>query len=466
MCVIIHGLKKKHVRRVEVQTAMRNNGSGFFGVALKPDGTRDMIRTLSEDDFLKFFDEKVADDDGFVMHARIPSHGPKTLDNVHGWEEDGILFSHNMTLTDLKPMMTKLKWGDKTDSEFFFRKVFMPYYRGLGPDAYKDGKFHPDLQAYVEHFCGSWNKFCFVMPDNNVIRIGPWVNEKDRLENGEIAFWASNSTYTVRGYSGYAGFDDEDDYYGVLGVGAGVGGSKMHRGRHNPQSQAKASSNFDGKLLLGSCGTLTVLKLAVIDWTMQNLVTTRIIGAAGEVRSKFEAILALSVPPHFNQEGYRIVASWLPKIVEQDGVKNLVESYAKHIEERICTEAGKFPRVLPGKWSLEDGLKKLYACIEAAKMALNIDYRFQETDPCKMVTAFEMRVSRKGNPVMERVASVDLLGIDSMKEEDVFAAFGRIIKAMREEALKELADAEKEKADKAGAIDVTAESAAIAKGDD
>ena len=438
MCVIIHGLKKKHVRRGEVQTAMRNNGAGFFGVALKSGGKREMIRTLSEDEFLKFFDEKVADDDGFVMHARIPSHGTKTLENVHGWEEDGILFSHNMTLTDLKPMMTKLAWGDKTDSEFFFRKIFMPYYRGLGAEAYKGGKFHPDLQAYVEHFCGSYNKFCFVMPDNNVIRVGPWVNEKDRKEGDEIAFWASNSTYSTSGWYGgrSGGYVIDDDDYDLDGWDGHLGG-KSHRGRHLPQSREKASV-FDGKLLLGNCGPLTVLKLAVIDWTMQNLVTTRVIGSEGAARAKYEAMLALSVPPHFNKDGYGIVASGLPKIMGPTEVAELVAAYAKHIECQICTEAGKYPKVLPGNWTLEDGLKKLNSHIEAAKRMLSIDYRFQEKDPCRMVSAFEMRISRKGNPVMERVAPIDLLGIDSMKEEDVFAAFGRIIKVMHDEAAKEL----------------------------
>jgi hypothetical protein len=41
------------------------------------------------------------------------------------------------------------------------------------------------------------NKVCFVMPDNTVLRYGSWVSEPDRKHEGEIAFYASNTTYKV-----------------------------------------------------------------------------------------------------------------------------------------------------------------------------------------------------------------------------------------------------------------------------
>ena len=167
MCVILHALKKKHVRKEEILQAMKANDAGFFMAALKPDGGRETIRTLAQEDAVKFFDKEVGDDDAFVMHARIPSRGTKTLDNVHGWEQDGVYFCHNMTLSDLDDVMDEEKWKG-TDSEFFFRKVFMPFYKALGKDAYKDGKFAEPLDRLVRIAVQRSNKFLFIMPDNGV----------------------------------------------------------------------------------------------------------------------------------------------------------------------------------------------------------------------------------------------------------------------------------------------------------
>ena len=222
MCVICHAAKKRHIKREEVEEAMRNNSSGFCMVALHGDGTREVLRTLERKAALDFFDGKVKEEDEFVMHARIPSVGEVAMDNVHGWEEDGILFMHNMTIRDIDDMIKRVSWKG-TDSEFFFRKIFIPFYRGLGDQAYKDGKFHPDLDNLVEHFVGYSNKFCFIMPDNRVLRYGSWVDEPDRKENGETAFHASNGTYRVKAWKGveptsvgsFRRSVGYDDFYGL-----------------------------------------------------------------------------------------------------------------------------------------------------------------------------------------------------------------------------------------------------------
>lgn len=194
MCVICTAAKKRHMKRAEVLEAIKHNSAGFFGFTVH-DGQRRTIRTLDDKEFMEFFDS-VGDDEPWVMHARIPSRGEKSLENVHGWEEDGIIFCHNMTLSALDGMMKHAGW-EKTDSEFFFRHVFVPFYRGCGPDAYKDGKFCPDLDNLVDHFCGYSNKFLFIMPDNSLVRYGSWTEEKDRKEDGKCAFYASNPSYKV-----------------------------------------------------------------------------------------------------------------------------------------------------------------------------------------------------------------------------------------------------------------------------
>lgn len=216
MCVICHAAKKRYMKRAEVVQAMKANNAGFFGFTVH-DGARRTIRTLDDKEFLKFFDECVGDDDVWVMHARIPSRGEKTVANVHGWEQDGILFCHNMTLSQLDDMMKNAKW-EGTDSEFFFRHIFIPFYKGCGgPEACKDGKFCPDLDNLVRHFCGYQNKFLFIMPDDTVVRYGNWVEEKDRkTDDGQVAFHASNGSYKVykpRWPQTSTGFDARDGYY-------------------------------------------------------------------------------------------------------------------------------------------------------------------------------------------------------------------------------------------------------------
>ena len=195
MCVICAAAKKRHMKRAEVLEAIRHNNAGFFGFTVH-DGARRTIRTLDEKQFMAFFDDVVEDDDMWVMHARIPSRGDKNIDNVHGWEEDGIIFCHNMTISSIDGMMKNVKW-EGTDSEFFFRHIFMPFFRGCGPDAYKDGRFCQDLDNLVRYFVGYSNKFLFIMPDNTLVTYGDWVKEEGRQEDGKCAFYASNSSYKV-----------------------------------------------------------------------------------------------------------------------------------------------------------------------------------------------------------------------------------------------------------------------------
>lgn len=182
------------MNREEVLQAIKSNSAGFFGFTLE-DGKRRTIRTLDSKEFMEFYDS-VKDDNVWIMHARIPSRGETNLENVHGWEEEGIIFTHNMTISAIDGMMKRAEWG-KTDSEFFFRHIFMPFYRGCGKDAYKDGALHPDLDNLVRHFCGLNNKFLFIMPDNKVLTFGEWHKEETRQENGKCAFYASNLSYKV-----------------------------------------------------------------------------------------------------------------------------------------------------------------------------------------------------------------------------------------------------------------------------
>ena len=198
MCIIIHALSKRHVRRSEIENSMDANPAGFFMETIrKRRGERPetkSVRTLDRDTLLRFFDAADKDDE-IVFHARIPSRGETNVENVHGWTEDGITFAHNMTITSIDDMMKRANWNG-TDSEFFFRKLFIPFFRGCGKSAYAGGKFCDEVHNFVQHFVGYSNKFVFIMPDGTVLRYGEWRNEPDRrTEDGKVAFYASNATY-------------------------------------------------------------------------------------------------------------------------------------------------------------------------------------------------------------------------------------------------------------------------------
>lgn len=190
MCVIIHTAKKRLLKRSELTTAMNNNKSGFFLAELLPKGRRNMIRTLDMQKAIGFW-EKIPDDSEVVMHFRVPSRGCTSESNVHGWEDSGILFCHNRTFHSLGGVMREENWAG-TDSEYFFRRLFMPLYKSMGGRgvAYKDGKLCAPLDRMVRAVCGDYNKVMMVMPDNKVLHYGLWEGETDR-----DGFKASNRSY-------------------------------------------------------------------------------------------------------------------------------------------------------------------------------------------------------------------------------------------------------------------------------
>ena len=179
MCVIIHALEKQYLKLHEVRAAMDRNPDGFFmchwAAGSKNMDDRISLRTLDREEALRFFEE-IPDTDEFVMHARIPSQGTKTIDNVHGWEEEGVMFCHNMTITCLKELIELDKWKG-TDSEYFFKVFFIPLYRDahtVNPNL-KPSELGASASRLAALMCGSTNKFCFIMPDNTVVRMGKWV---------------------------------------------------------------------------------------------------------------------------------------------------------------------------------------------------------------------------------------------------------------------------------------------------
>lgn len=348
MCVICAAAKKRHMKKEEVLEAIKNNSAGFFGFTLK-NGERKTVRTLDDKEFVKFFDETVGDDDVWVMHARIPSRGEKSIDNVHGWSEDGIIFCHNMTITSIDGMMTNVNWKN-TDSEFFFRRIFMPFYRGCGEKAYEDGKFCEDLDNLVRHFCGTSNKFLFIMPDNRIVTYGNWVSEPDRKENGKCAFYASNASYKVYKqawkpaaaigyrypYEGNSLLEDYEDDYPPTPPGA----------RTTTMKQAGTDPEDRLKMVRDSVDDVQMCRLALCNLVARGLSSYREYNPGPdewdepiELADAVADAMASLTPSAFTDDTYDAVVTGLERLAEgagADGKAYGPEDFAEEFAEEFA----------------------------------------------------------------------------------------------------------------------------------
>ena len=191
MCIIMQAAKKELLKRKEILEAMRNNPSGYFLLSIKGN-KKDWIRTLDKDVALVFIDRQPNDAE-LLMHFRVPSAGMSgDYRGIHGWDEEGIIFCHNRTIYICLEPMRATRWIG-SDSEFFFKKIFIPMYRALGGDgsAYRDGAFCEPLDSMIKAICGDWNKMAFVMPDNKILRYGDWEGDDPNREGCHF----SNTSY-------------------------------------------------------------------------------------------------------------------------------------------------------------------------------------------------------------------------------------------------------------------------------
>lgn len=429
MCVILHALKKKHARREEILQAMRSNSAGFFLAALRPNGERDAIRTLDEKEAIKFFDDKVGDDDAFVMHARIPSRGEKTLDNVHGWQEDGVMFAHNMTLSELDDVMKEDKW-DNTDSEYFFRKVFMPVYRALGESAYKDGKLDECLDRIVRIAVQGTNKFLFVMPDNGVLRYGNWVEEADRKEDGKTAFFASNSSYKVyeRTWSAGTGVYDPDDSYGEYGEYGGY-----YYGRNRRAAPAKAADpvvKYDGATLAKVMGFAYLARTGFKTFVLTQAIILRQI-ADDETAGKDNPVLDEAEDMYTALENrvfgdchgktdtdlYEAcdpTAVTLPAEIEAGSPEHMlryIAAWGKELERYVETRRGKFTDMCMHLTSsyLRELAEAYENTLDAVLMMLNCCIDLDATSLDDALVMYVPGTTRSSRYAMHRAKTVDLV---------------------------------------------------------
>ena len=449
MCVLIAAKRKKFVKRAEIVEAMRTNSSGFAMMAVRPDNSRDSIRTLSDKELLDFFDNKVKDDDAIAFHARIPSRGEKSLANVHGWMIEGVWTGHNMTISTLDEVMREDKWNG-TDSEYFFRNIFGPLYKGLGDAAFKDGKFHPYIDRIIRCFMGSSNKFLFVLPDGTFVRYGSWVSEPDRKENGEIAFWASNSTYKVyerswsaasSGKTARGGYDcdygyDERDYY-----------LDYWRNRAAPHpSKTSNAVDFDGTTLVDAAGLLPVVRTGLKLHVLANAARYREAMTddlpEGCTPGPAKAIAAVCrMPVEFAVDDRDLAdaanpCDYLPEngtVGSPEHFRAWAAGWAAALEEHIETIGGKMKTRyfhMP-KVTLKSDLANLEDRIDAALVSIDCCVDLTQGSLEDAFTAFALSRSRKGRPTMAKAMLTDLITPDMNTEEEARAAVATVLAAIQ-----------------------------------
>lgn len=456
----MHCRRKDLLKEKELREAMKANPAGFFLAALYKDKPREVLRTLDEKEAIDFW-KKIPDDVETAMHFRIPSRGQKSLDNVHGWEEDGILFGHNLTLCDLDGMMKRVKW-EGTDSEFFFRKIFIPFYRGLGKDAYKDGKFHPDLDNLVQFICGCRNRFMFIMPDNAVIRYGDWAgNDPTRKVGDKPGFFASNMSYkvferawpekggtgtaTVSGFRrdeielGYARWansqmgkavqeqEEEEDAEVEYGRRIGYGPEILPYG-------ACDEDEYDGSVAIDLLGAPIILRLALADVVISNYMS---LIRQLKLRGENEIATLESLRPkwftHKTSEAAFEAVTGVDTFCSES-VRESLLVYAAALEDHL----GKFfpgaayPPQKLDKQRIREHYNELAKEIDLfCKMAF-IDLNWKATDAEDFLHIFTIEHSKRRNrPYIDEICVDDIFVPENMKSDDALNSVGNVLKAVK-----------------------------------
>lgn len=423
MCIIAHTAKKKYMPRANVEQCMKSNSAGFFMAELRQDGTRRTIRTMSQEDALKFFDE-CSPDNGFVLHARIPSCGETNLDNVHGWEQDGIIFMHNMTLRELDGMMKEDGWK-KTDSEYFFRNIFMPLFNVFGKDAYRDGKLNPYIDKLVKFFAGSTNRFLFIMPDNVVLKYGTSGWTKDFGGNCEF----SNQSYRIPSYTQTFQRPAPWNYGSALAYDYDDDGF--------PIADTCDDREYDGEVFLKTIGAAGIVDLALHDLVIGNVADLVQYSVPSDATKEAKDAMTLAIgkiiPTAFSDDTREAAAELIGVIGSQTqddkddkDVYDAIVGYAAALENTFAEVNHRKYGIYPSdaKSLVPDTVDQ----INVASTFLNIGFNETASEPKEYATVFSMSRTKKGGFKMERVDPIDIFCPEGLASDVAFRGFREAMK--------------------------------------
>lgn len=162
MCVIMSkAAGAQFPPKSEIENCVKKNPDGF-GAMWVSGGRVKVYKTMKAEKFLKWYDRFVATQPiavPLVCHMRIATHGSKREQNCHPWTDKAgsVGFAHNGIL-NIKNRK------DMTDSETFFRDLWLPIWKGYGKEAAK---------RVTEAIVGT-SRFCFLYADGSIERWGNW----------------------------------------------------------------------------------------------------------------------------------------------------------------------------------------------------------------------------------------------------------------------------------------------------
>lgn len=222
MCVImIKPSGSPFPPKEEIQNCCDANSDGFGAMWNTASHKVMVFKTMNKETFMAWYERFVKKHPisvSLVCHMRIATHGSKREENCHPWtdKQQTVGFAHNGVL-QIKNR------ADMTDSETFFRDLWLPVYKSEGAEA---------ADRVTEAIIGT-SRFAFLHGDGLTVRWGNW-------EEGSVKdVYYSNSSWKKRTipivtrskyYGNYGSCYDEDDVY-CGGYGSYGGGYKGFDGK-------------------------------------------------------------------------------------------------------------------------------------------------------------------------------------------------------------------------------------------
>lgn len=165
MCVIIAKSKKADAPTVDdIRRALITNPDGC-ALVWANNGTLETFRTLDSKEMINYYIKHFVElnRSAFVFHARIATHGSKSLRNCHGWRtlNGHAAFFHNGILSIRAR-------GDMTDSETFLRDIYEPIALTSG---------HKKAVGAINAVIGG-SKFAFINDEGNIRLYGHYTDIK------------------------------------------------------------------------------------------------------------------------------------------------------------------------------------------------------------------------------------------------------------------------------------------------
>ena len=198
MCVIVCKCKGSDFAPLEViEKCIQRNPDGF-SIAWNHDGELKVYKTLNPTEAMAKYKELSETLDPIVtamlFHARLATHGSKKVENCHCWTDGTIAFAHNGVLSIPNR-------DDMTDSETFFRDLFLPAAAGCG--------FEFAMRMAKAVIGGTNNKFAVLDKDGHVFFVtGVKPYEKIQFPGLRGKIYFSNTLWQPQNtFSSAIGFD-------------------------------------------------------------------------------------------------------------------------------------------------------------------------------------------------------------------------------------------------------------------